>query len=55
MSKDKVMNWKMKHFAARAQGVENLIEGEHSDYGNLTSRQCGNFVKIALDRANELV
>lgn len=55
MSRDKVMNWKMKHYAAHQQGVEGLIEGEHSDYGNLTSRQCGNFVKIALARANELV
>ncbi|MEG6522081.1 small, acid-soluble spore protein, alpha/beta type [Desulfotomaculum sp. 1211_IL3151] len=55
MGRDKVMNWKMKHYAANQQGVEGLILGEHSDYGNLTSRQCGNFVKIALERANELV
>lgn len=55
MARDKVMNWKMKHYAANLQGVEGLIEGEHSDYGNLTSRQCGNMVKIALARANELM
>ena len=55
MARDKVMNSKMKHYAANAQGVEGLILGEHSDYGNLTSRQCGNFVKIALAKANELV
>lgn len=55
MGRDKVMNWQMKHYAASQQGVEGLILGEHSDYGNLTSRQCGNFVRIALERANELV
>jgi small acid-soluble spore protein F (minor alpha/beta-type SASP) len=55
MGRDRVMNWKMKHYAANQQGVEGLILGEHSDYGNLTSRQCGNMVKIAIEKANELM
>ena len=55
MGREKVMNWKMKHYAASQQGVEGLIEGEHSDYGNLTSRQCGHFVTIALARDTETV
>lgn len=55
MARNKVMDYRMKHYAASVQGVEGLILGEKSDYGNLTSRQCGNFVRIALERANELV
>ncbi|MBO8128210.1 MAG: small, acid-soluble spore protein, alpha/beta type [Peptococcaceae bacterium] len=47
----KYMSDALKHEFAREMGVEHLIEG--NDYGNLTSRQCGSFVKFAIMRAEQ--
>lgn len=49
----KIMSAELKHFLARQMGVEHKIIGEHSDYGNLTSRECGNFVKLAVAMAEK--
>ncbi|MTI79383.1 MAG: small, acid-soluble spore protein, alpha/beta type [Firmicutes bacterium] len=38
---------------AREMGVEHKIIGVTSDYGNLTSRECGYFVKLAIKKAEE--
>lgn len=47
----KIMSAELKHMLAREMGIEHKIIGEHSDYGNLTSRECGYFVKLAIAKA----
>ena len=45
----KFMSDALKYELAAEMGVAHKIKG--SDYGELTSRQCGNFVKLAIQRA----
>ncbi|AEG60928.1 small, acid-soluble spore protein, alpha/beta type [Desulforamulus ruminis] len=45
----KYMSDALKYELAQEMGVADRIQG--SDYGNLTSRECGNFVKLAIQRA----
>lgn len=47
----KIMSSHTKHLLAREMGIEHKIIGEHSDYGNLTSRECGYMVKLAIAKA----
>ncbi|WP_031515147.1 hypothetical protein [Desulfofalx alkaliphila] len=51
----KIMSSEMKHMLAREMGIEHKIIGENSDYGNLTSRECGYFVKLALAKAEAMM
>jgi len=47
----KYMSDALKYEFAREMGVADRIQG--NDYGNLTSRECGNFVKLAIQRAEQ--
>lgn len=51
----KIMSAQLKHELAREMGVEHKILGNHSDYGNLTSRECGYFVKLAIEKAESFI
>ncbi|MTI79981.1 MAG: small, acid-soluble spore protein, alpha/beta type [Firmicutes bacterium] len=45
----KYMSDALKYEIAQEMGVAHKIQG--SDYGELTSRECGSFVKHAIARA----
>lgn len=45
----KYMSDALKYELAQEMGVAHKIKG--SDYGELTSRECGNFVKLAIQKA----
>ncbi|GAB6157108.1 small, acid-soluble spore protein, alpha/beta type [Desulfotomaculum varum] len=45
----KYMSDALKYELAREMNAADRIKG--NDYGNLTSRECGNFVKLAIQRA----
>ncbi len=47
----KLMSDALKYELAREMGVAHKIRG--TDYGELTSRECGNFVKFAIARAEK--
>ncbi|MBM7854706.1 small acid-soluble spore protein F (minor alpha/beta-type SASP) [Desulfohalotomaculum tongense] len=53
MARQKILSTAAKHLLAREMGVEHKIMGATSDYGNLTSRECGYFVKLAVQKAEE--
>jgi|GEM_PF-1247088 small acid-soluble spore protein F (minor alpha/beta-type SASP) len=45
----KLLSDALKYELAQEMGVAHKIKGR--DYGDLTARECGNFVKLALMRA----
>ncbi|MEW6727256.1 small, acid-soluble spore protein, alpha/beta type [Desulforudis sp. 1088] len=47
----KYLSDRTKYEFAREMGVAHKIQG--NDYGNLTSRECGNFVKLAVQKAEQ--
>ena len=47
----KFMSDALKYELAQEMGIAHKIQG--SDYGELTSRECGNFVKLAIQRAEQ--
>jgi len=47
----KFMSDALKYELASEMGIAHKIKG--SDYGELTSRECGNFVKLAIQRAEQ--
>ncbi|MBO8137307.1 MAG: small, acid-soluble spore protein, alpha/beta type [Desulfotomaculum sp.] len=47
----KYMSDALKYEIAQEMGVAHKIKG--SDYGELTSRECGNFVRYAIKRAEQ--
>lgn len=49
MARSKYMSDALKYELASEMGVAHKING--SDYGELTSRECGSFVKMAIQRA----
>ncbi|WP_031514891.1 small, acid-soluble spore protein, alpha/beta type [Desulfofalx alkaliphila] len=49
MARRKLMSDALKYEMAQEMGVAHKIKG--SDYGDLTSRECGNFVALAIQRA----
>ncbi|MBO8137796.1 MAG: small, acid-soluble spore protein, alpha/beta type [Desulfotomaculum sp.] len=53
MARGKIMSDDTKHMLAREMGLEHKIIGSNSDYGNLTSRECGFLVKLAIKKAEE--
>ncbi|MEG6615885.1 small, acid-soluble spore protein, alpha/beta type [Peptococcaceae bacterium 1198_IL3148] len=47
----KLMSDALKYELAQEMGVAHKIKG--NDYGELSSRQCGNFVKLAIQKAEQ--
>jgi small acid-soluble spore protein F (minor alpha/beta-type SASP) len=45
----KLLSDALKYELAQEMGVAHKVKGR--DYGDLTSRECGNFVKLVLLRA----
>jgi small acid-soluble spore protein F (minor alpha/beta-type SASP) len=47
----KLMSDALKYELAQEMGVAHKIKG--SGYGELSSRECGNFVKLAIQKAEQ--
>lgn len=54
MSKSKLLSDRTKYEFAQELGVADLVTtGGSLYYGNLSSRDCGSFVKMAIKRSEE--
>ena len=48
-----VMSEAMKYEMARDMGVADIVERE--GWGGVTSRQCGNMVRLAIEKAEQML
>ncbi len=49
LRRNRIMSEKLKEELAEELGVANLVRAE--GWGNVSSRNCGNLVKLAIERA----